>query len=677
MVNKSDQLIEDATIVKKQRRNLFMLYFMVFAIISVIWLMYFEFIKYDKQATITQYKARHHGLLILAEDLVYYTKDSMGPMGLRLLEDLMVNASDLSKKSIERKKLQQTIDSSKELVGYGNMLIFFKNEPVLASGQLEEYFTRDGKKYSITNEEVEKTLLAVLKNAKSPEGNIIKSETVNIGGKSYLVTCAYYETTPSRASVVLYTEVDKILHVYGFYSRKRVYFFISLFLSLMNIVWGVFLGKGMEKQYRALLSEKNMTGALQTEVAERKKAELELKRHQESLETTVKEKTDELRETHEQLLHAQKMEAIGHLAGGMAHEFNNILATISGTAEMLMKYASEDNGAHDRAERIVRSANRAKSLTTKLLTFARKEKLNIVVISVNDLLKEAIDVLESTISKQIKIRKELGEDAGEVSVDANQITQAILNVCINACDAMVDSGVLTITTQSVMIEDANREGNPHKFSAITISDTGPGIDPAIVDRIFDPFFTTKEKDKGTGLGLSVCHGIIGAHSGTIELLSAGKEGTSFRILLPCYEVDDQREKRDVICEDESKVKSGKILIIDDDAAFIEMVQEALESEGFEVVAKQSGSEGISAYKENKDVFDVVMLDLMMSEMDGSAVFNNLIEFDPCVKIILCSGYSVEGAATSLLEKGAVNYIQKPFSLSELIGVFSKTLQNAN
>lgn len=675
MENILTSVADDISSYKKQRRNIQMLYIMIVAILALIWFMYFQFIRYDEKTTITQYQARHHGLLILAEDLVFYTKDSMGSMGLNILENLMVNTSDMSKKSIERKKMQKTIDSTRELVGYGNMLIFFKNRPVFVSGKLEPYFTRENKYFSMNNKEVEEALITIIKSARTPKDKFWESKRIVLDGKEYLITCGYFHLTPSKASVLLYAEVEKILQVYGYYGRKKAYFIISLFLSVMNIAWGMILSSGISRQNRALASEMNMTRTLHVEISERKKAEEELKRHKENLETMVKEKTDELKETAEQLLHAQKMEAIGHLAGGMAHEFNNIIATISGTAEMLMKRISDDNNDYNRAERIVRSANRAKSLTTKLLTFARKEKLNIAVVSVNNLVNEVIDVLESTIHRQIKICSDLGSDVEDVSVDANQITQAILNICLNACDAMRGGGVLTLKTET--IEGESKKGKTRqKYSSITISDTGSGIDADIVDKIFDPFFTTKEKEKGTGLGLSVCHGIIGAHNGKVELLNTGADGTSFRILLPCYAVDANDEKTDISCELDTPVKSGKILIIDDDVAFIEMVQEALEMEGFEVVASKAGSDGVAQYKNNRDFIDVVMLDLMMSDMDGVAVFNELVEFDPCIKIVLCSGYSVDGTATALLDKGAISYIQKPFRLSELMDVFTKVLQSS-
>ncbi|MEW5946330.1 MAG: response regulator [bacterium] len=394
------------------------------------------------------------------------------------------------------------------------------------------------------------------------------------------------------------------------------------------------------------------------------------------MQKNLEEAKAELEKTTEQLLHAQKMEAIGNLAGGMAHEFNNIIATISGTAEMLLRITGPATAGHSKAEQILKSCRRAKALTSKLLTFARKEKLRIKTTSLNVIIAEVVEILKGTISKNIRIETELSADTWHVAVDANQMIQALLNVCINACDAMPDGGLLKIQSQN--IERGGKQtgaggAGPGRFCAVTVSDTGKGIDKDIREKIFDPFFTTKERNKGSGLGLSISHGIVRAHDGFIRLERTGKNGTTFKILMPAAEPDAPSSET-APEEKPSKKAGGRILVIDDDRDFLQMAQEALEMEGFDVTVSQSGREAVEKYGKHMDEIDIVVLDMMMPEMSGSDVFHSLREINPSVNVVLCSGYSIEGAATHLLNDGALSFIQKPFDISELSEAFSKILR---
>jgi two-component system, cell cycle sensor histidine kinase and response regulator CckA len=376
---------------------------------------------------------------------------------------------------------------------------------------------------------------------------------------------------------------------------------------------------------------------------------------------------------HNQLLQAQKMEAIGTLAGGMAHDFNNILAIISGTTEMLLNKMPQDAPYSTPLERIQRSTRRAKDLTMKLLTFARKEKLSARSTNANIIVLDIIDMLKGTISKKIRISEILSDDLKNIYVDTNQITQAVLNICINACDAMPDGGELVFQTSVENVSEKESMQNTDEseiYCVISIRDTGIGIDPEIINKIYEPFFTTKDIGKGSGLGLSICYGIIKEHNGFIRVESKKDQGTTFKIFIPAYESEISSnvvKKR----SDASHIRQGTILLVDDDKDFVEMMKEFLVNEGFDVFACLSGREAIGIYEKQKDAIDFVVLDMMLPEIDGAEIFKALKELNPAVKIVICSGYSIDGKASELMKNGADAFLQKPFDINEIRDLLSK------
>ena len=396
----------------------------------------------------------------------------------------------------------------------------------------------------------------------------------------------------------------------------------------------------------------------------------------EAIEAIARDITDrklaeaEREDLQQQLVHSQKMEAIGTMAGGIAHDFNNILATISGTAEMLINEIAPDAPYYLQIDRILRSSSRARDLTMKLLTFARKEKLNIQQADVNDIVRDVVDMLEGTVSKKIRFDFMPDPALGPVNVDSTQILQAVLNVCINACDAMPDGGVLGIRTGKTVVSGgaADPQGT---FCVISISDTGKGMEQDVLDKIFEPFFTTKARGKGSGLGLSVSHGIIKAHNGFIRMKS-DSSGSTFYIHIPVATSDSAR----VVDQTEKPVirpVKGTIFIIDDDLDFVNMAVDALQLEGFRVITALSGKEAVPMFEKHSGEIDIVMLDMILPEMDGTEIFHALREIRFDVVVVLCSGYSFEGDATELLEQGAAGFVQKPFKIAEIKEVFARLL----
>jgi PAS domain S-box-containing protein len=415
---------------------------------------------------------------------------------------------------------------------------------------------------------------------------------------------------------------------------------------------------------------------IEFDVTQRKNAEIALAEYQRDLERIIEERTAELKKTGEQLLQSQKMEAIGLLAGGIAHDFNNILATIGGTAELMLRATPSDSSMAQKADRILNSCRRARDLTMKLLTFARREKLNVKAVSPNEIAEDMLEMMKSAASPSIAMSARLSEDVGMISADANQIYQALLNICLNACDAMRLGGELILRTERVEIDAtaaALKDVRPGRFAVISIRDTGEGIDPECLGSIFEPFFTTKDRGKGSGLGLSISHGIIKAHGGCIDVSTEKGKGSVFSVYLPAEEGGEEPE-RETTALRTGRHFNGRLLIIDDDVDFAQTLKESLEVEGFEAAAAISGPEGIDYYRDNRDSTDLVILDMLLPGMPGVEIFRELREINPEAKVVLCSGYSIEGDATELLRRGALAFIQKPFEISEITEVLSKLLQ---
>jgi two-component system, cell cycle sensor histidine kinase and response regulator CckA len=377
------------------------------------------------------------------------------------------------------------------------------------------------------------------------------------------------------------------------------------------------------------------------------------------------------------LLQAQKMEAIGTLAGGIAHDFNNMLAVIMGNAQMgTMSLEPNDTGYIEFNE-ITNASERAKDLTMKLLTFARKEKIDVKTVSIDEILKELVSVLERSITKKIKIKIQTSDNLPPVKIDVNQIYQAFLNICNNACDAMPSGGVLTIESEEVTLDDDYCKKHigiePGRYCSIRISDTGIGMTDDVARRIFEPFFTTKGKGKGTGLGLSVTIGVIQNHGGYIHVNSEPGKGTVMNIHLPFS--GKEAEKSLVSSPEEIQTGSESILIIDDEKNIINIAKKMLKKAGYNVLTAETGLKAIKLFEKKHENIDLILLDMIMPEMDAAEIYNALKTINPSVKIVLFSGYSIDGQAGKLIEAGIQGFLQKPFTMIDLCRTVRQVLDN--
>jgi PAS domain S-box-containing protein len=369
----------------------------------------------------------------------------------------------------------------------------------------------------------------------------------------------------------------------------------------------------------------------------------------------------------EQLVQSQKMEAIGTLAGGVAHDFNNILTVIEGYSTMLYKHVKDDPKAQTMLNQILVSSRRAAEMTSQLLAFSRKQTLELKTIRLNDVIHELQKSLARLIGEHIDCRLDLPLNQLYASADRGQIEQVIINLAVNSRDAMPHGGKLLISMQEVVIDGQTigiHNIDAHgRYGLISVTDTGSGITPEIQNRIFDPFFTTKEIGKGTGLGLSMVYGIIKKHNGFIKVYSEVGKGTAFKVYLPLTD-DVNRETTESVSEELPRGNEN-ILVAEDDTAILAMVRELLEDNGYTVYPASTGAEAIEIFIAHKDVIDLILTDVIMPKVNGREVYEEISSIKPAMPVIYMSGYP----ADLLTAQGGMNdsyYLSKPISPSTLL-----------
>jgi len=372
----------------------------------------------------------------------------------------------------------------------------------------------------------------------------------------------------------------------------------------------------------------------------------------------------EQRRLETQLQQAQKMESVGTLAGGIAHDFNNLLMGILGRTTLISADVDSFHPHTEHLKGIEEYVKSAADLTKQLLGFARGGRYVVEPTELNELIKNQSQMFGRT-QKDINIQEKYEKDLWVVEVDQKQIEQLLLNLYVNSWHAMPGGGELYIQTENIVIDEFfNRPYHvePGKYVKISVTDTGIGMDKATQQRIFDPFFTTKEMGRGTGLGLASAYGIIKNHNGFIDVYSEKGKGTTFNIYLPASEKEAVKE---VEIHEELHRGTETLLLVDDEDMIVDVGCGIIDRLGYKSLTAKSGEEAIGIYKKNYDKIDMVILDMIMPDMGGGETYDKLKEINPDIKVLLSSGYSIDGLATEILERGCNGFIQKPFNMADL------------
>jgi nitrogen-specific signal transduction histidine kinase len=365
-----------------------------------------------------------------------------------------------------------------------------------------------------------------------------------------------------------------------------------------------------------------------------------------------------------QLQQAQRLESIGTLAGGIAHDFNNLLMGIQGRTSLMLADLDAPHPHREQLESIEELVRSASDLTRQLLGFARGGKYEVSPTDLNELVGRSAEMFGRT-RKDIRITLALPEDLPAVEADRRQIEQVLFNLFVNASHAMPGGGEIRIETGSFPVDEKKaqlHQVEPGRYVFIRVADTGTGMDRATLQRIFDPFFTTKELGRGTGLGLASAYGIVKNHGGFIEVNSIPGRGTTFQIHLPATDMP-ATERREP--ERELSLGSGTILIVDDERMIADVGAKMIEKLGYEALVARSGEEALEIYEQERGRIDLVLLDMVMPGMGGGETFDRLHALNPDVRVILSSGYSMDGRAAEILSRGCRGFVQKPFDLHVL------------
>lgn len=376
-----------------------------------------------------------------------------------------------------------------------------------------------------------------------------------------------------------------------------------------------------------------------------------------------------------QLLHSQKMEAIGNMAGGIAHDFNNLLQAIQGYAELLLIGKTAGYQHTQEITEIKKAAQRGAALTKQLLTFSRKGEIHFRPVHLNLEVESVHKLLLRTIPKMIDIQLDLAKDISYINADPGRIEQIIMNLGVNARDAIGDEGIIKIRTCNTFLDEKfcreNTGSIPGEYVMLEISDSGEGISDEVVEHIFEPFFTTKEAGKGTGLGLAIVYGIVKNHKGYIICQSKIASGTRFRIFFPAIRHEDRFEEKSA--EIQTKGGNETILLVDDEEQVLQIGARILEKFGYNILNACNGEEALNIYRENQNRINLIILDMIMPKMSGRQCLREILKMNHDAKVIITSGFSADRSGDTDITKLIKGYIHKPYEVKYLLATVREVL----
>jgi len=399
------------------------------------------------------------------------------------------------------------------------------------------------------------------------------------------------------------------------------------------------------------------------------------------MEITKRKRAEEEKEKLQaQLLWSQKMEAIGTLAVGVAHDFNNLLTVIQGNIEFAMKKVDEANPLSDNLKTIHQAALRAANLTSQLLLFGRKQLMKRKSININDTVNDLIKMLNRLIGEDFAINTDLEPNLWVVKADAGNIEQVIMNLVVNARDAMLEGGEITIKTENVYVDESYCKIYSYalsgKFVCLSVTDTGMGMDMETIKRIFEPFFSTKEAVKGTGLGLSVVYGIVKHHEGWINVYSETGIGTTLRVYLPAYFEKLKDETKEIISLQELQGKGERILVVEDEEEVRKVAALALGENGYIIFEAADAEDALNIFEREKENFDLVFSDVVLPDKTGLQLVDQLLSRKPELRVLLSSGYANDKSQWPIMRERGYRFIQKPYALSDLIQAIREAIETS-
>ena len=385
-----------------------------------------------------------------------------------------------------------------------------------------------------------------------------------------------------------------------------------------------------------------------------------------------------LRKKEEEFRQAQKLEAVGALAGGMAHEFNNLLQAIRAFTQFALDGLLPEDPRYQDLQQVLKASERAANLTRQLLGFSRRQQFHSTNVRLNEILVDLEKMLRPLIGEDVELKMDLGESVGVLAVDSTMIQQVVMNLCINARDAMPSGGTLQVKTENVVVnaEDcaSHVDSRPGSYVRLTVSDTGEGIPPDVMQRIFEPFFTTKEVGKGTGLRLSMVYGVVHQHGGTIRVRSEPGQGAAFEIYLPAAEAASQPAEPEPSGAGATGVET--ILVAEDDPMVRTAVVRALTEAGYSVLSAGDGDEAVRMFAEHATAIRMVLLDMVMPKMGGRKAHRQIAEINPNTPVVYCSGYDSGLATLEAAEAARLCVLEKPVDRETVLATVRKVLDRS-
>jgi signal transduction histidine kinase/ActR/RegA family two-component response regulator len=377
----------------------------------------------------------------------------------------------------------------------------------------------------------------------------------------------------------------------------------------------------------------------------------------------------------EQLVQSQKMEAVGKLAGGVAHDFNNLLTVIQGHAQQAMMQVSETGPFHAILSKINSAAERAADLTRKLLLFSRKQPVDFRILNLNAVITDLVKMLHRLIGEDVTIETGLADDPWTIRADQNSIEQMIMNLAVNARDAMPQGGTLTVRTANVVCGAEEVRGTdgaqPGPYVMLTVSDTGVGMTEKVLGRVFEPFFTTKSAGQGTGLGLSVVYGIVQQHNAFVRVRSTLGEGTTFRIWFPAVSEPQDEPEREGLAQLSTNGEGQRILLIEDEDHVRDMVRLVLEKNGYKVITAATVRDAVEQFAAYGGEFVLAFSDIILPDGNGLQLVDHLRERRPQLDVLLTSGYTGEKLQLHEIQQRGYRFLQKPYNVTELLRAVSE------